>query len=370
MTDINTKRPVVFVGEYLCGGGLRDVSLKSLPETLLAEGQSMWSTLVSDVAEFADVITPVDMRFDLKGIDPERSSAVTKVPIEAGGNLWQNWIDLASSCQHVLVVAPESDGVLARGVSMMRGAGIDVMVPGGESLRLASDKRLTARHLRTEGIASPVTIDDKWLRRSPMAAAMKFVIKPADGCGTTDVRVINDLREAIDLAEPGEIVQEFWNGRPASILIIASPPPAGSSSASVCLLPAVWQTVAGLPNPREPAMQTYPATLSYDGGQGPVDPESQRRIQTLALRVLESLPGSLAGFIGIDVVLGEDSNHDAVIEINPRLTTSYVGVRQMVGENLARRLFASSEDRVITTVAPGSIDWSASGRVRVRASVV
>jgi len=43
------------------------------------------------------------------------------------------------------------------------------------------------------------------------------------------------------------------------------------------------------------------------------------------------------GYVGIDLVLGRDPNgsEDFVIEVNPRLTTSYVGLRAAAQGNLA-----------------------------------
>ena len=43
------------------------------------------------------------------------------------------------------------------------------------------------------------------------------------------------------------------------------------------------------------------------------------------------------GFVGVDLVLGRepDGSEDFVIEVNPRLTTSYVGLRAAARSNLA-----------------------------------
>jgi predicted ATP-grasp superfamily ATP-dependent carboligase len=44
------------------------------------------------------------------------------------------------------------------------------------------------------------------------------------------------------------------------------------------------------------------------------------------------------GYIGVDMVVGRSEAEDAVIEINPRLTTSYVGLRTICQENLAQAM--------------------------------
>ncbi|HEV3003063.1 MAG TPA: ATP-grasp domain-containing protein, partial [Pirellulales bacterium] len=48
------------------------------------------------------------------------------------------------------------------------------------------------------------------------------------------------------------------------------------------------------------------------------------------------------GYLGVDLVLGgpDDGSDDVVIEINPRLTTSYIGLRAACRENLAAAMLA------------------------------
>ena len=48
----------------------------------------------------------------------------------------------------------------------------------------------------------------------------------------------------------------------------------------------------------------------------------QLRVQQLAARALNCLPET-TGFLGFDIVLS-DSNRDMLIEINPRITMSYL----------------------------------------------
>jgi predicted ATP-grasp superfamily ATP-dependent carboligase len=54
------------------------------------------------------------------------------------------------------------------------------------------------------------------------------------------------------------------------------------------------------------------------------------------IAAVECLPPTV-GYVGIDLVLGPaaDGSEDVVIEVNPRLTTSYVGLRRLLRNNLA-----------------------------------
>ena len=85
---------------------------------------------------------------------------------------------------------------------------------------------------------------------------------------------------------------------------------------------------------------------------------------TLARRAVEALAG-LRGYVGVDVVLGDN---DQVIEINPRLTTSYVGLRALAETNLAEamlRVVGGEEvslrwrPGMVCFGADGTLDWHA-----------
>jgi predicted ATP-grasp superfamily ATP-dependent carboligase len=45
----------------------------------------------------------------------------------------------------------------------------------------------------------------------------------------------------------------------------------------------------------------------------------------------------LRGYVGVDLLLTQ--NEALLIEINPRLTTSYIGVRQVIDLNLAQAMW-------------------------------
>ena len=79
--------------------------------------------------------------------------------------------------------------------------------------------------------------------------------------------------------------------------------------------------------------------LRYRGGQLPLAPGLAKRASALGARAIAALPPT-KGYVGIDLVLGReaDGSEDFVIEVNPRLTTSYVGLRAAAGVNLAEAM--------------------------------
>ena len=61
-------------------------------------------------------------------------------------------------------------------------------------------------------------------------------------------------------------------------------------------------------------------------------PDPDRRFADLARRVVAAVPG-LWGYVGVDLVLTRDG--PVVLEVNPRLTTSYCALRSSMGLDVA-----------------------------------
>ena len=328
----------IFVGEYVCGGGLTDTDLDSIPASLRLEGTAMLRAIVTDLSEFAQTIVPIDSRMNV-AVDPTETITIDReVP------LWNQWLQAAKDCDAAIIVAPESEGVLAKGVAMLRAGGIDVVASSGDFLRIASDKFLTAKTLLARGVAHPpyvVTSDLKY--EDEVCRARKFVLKPRDGCGTQEILVFDSYQQAREQLQDHQILQPWIEGRAVSIAMIASP-------SQQTILPVVSQTF-------------NEGTCEYAGGCGPLDVDAQRRATALASRAIDAMPPTVRGFVGLDLLLGDRPSEDCVIEINPRLTTSYVGLRKMINGNLAARFFDIETGPVACAVGLDSVRWSRDGKV-------
>ena len=83
------------------------------------------------------------------------------------------------------------------------------------------------------------------------------------------------------------------------------------------------------------------------------------RATNIALQAVADIEG-LLGYVGVDLVLGDDGL-DYAIEINPRLTTSYLGLRQLCQQNLAELILRLAQGETINppTWRDGDVHFSA-----------
>ncbi len=248
-----------------------------------------------------------------------------------------------------LVIAPENDGILAELARTIDRSGHPFLGPSLDAIRLTSDKLALAEHWRAHGIPTPATTD-----RAPTACeAFPVVWKPRDGAGSTDTFLVRNrfgLATALAARHPYRpmILQEFVPGRAASVAFLCG------SRGHVPLLPA-FQLLGD------------DGRFTYEGGELPIPPDLAARAVKLGRRAVACVPG-LLGYVGVDLVLGDapDGSRDSAIEINPRLTTSYIGLRALADFNIADVMLrvAAGEEVGALRWKPGRVRFGPDGTVR------
>ena len=132
--------------------------------------------------------------------------------------------------------------------------------------------------------------------------------------------------------------------------------------ASVAMLCGPHQSVA-LP-PCEQRLSND-GRFCYMGGRLPLAGQLAERATQLAHRAQQALPPA-NGYLGIDLVLGDNTAEDFVIEVNPRLTTSYVGLRQLADVNLAEAMLRIARGEATEIrFRPKEVTFDADGGIRV-----
>lgn len=217
----------------------------------------------------------------------------------------------------VLCIAPETDGVL---LELSKRFADGWLGCSPEAIALTTDKLALFEHWRKHGVRTPATSD----REPTPCEAFPVVWKPRDGCGSTDTFLLKDAfdhAKAKAIASGPMILQEYVPGRAASVAFVNG----------TALIPC-WQQLS------------TDGRFQYMGGELPIPAESAERAIAIASAAVKCVVG-LNGYVGVDVVLGEAG--DFAIEINPRLTTSYVGLRHVMDFNIAERMLGSSAGRLV-----------------------
>ncbi len=338
----------VFVYEYLSGGGLRGASADSNSSDLLAQGRAMRDAIVGDLAEIAGVATTYATSIDDAVHAPATAFASPILP-EQGESAFEFVGRMAASHDLAWIVAPETDGILAD----LRHCVPDARWIGcsAESIRIASSKRATSERLRESGVSTTRGADGGVAAGSD---AVRWVVKPDDGAGACDTRVHATLvgaladRHARGTSRGGATVEVWEEGEALSLSLL-------------CAIDHVELLSVN----RQRIEVGDDGAVHYRGVDIDI-PRHACRHGVLASRardVARALPG-LGGYVGVDVVMRPDGV-PVVIEVNPRVTCSYVGLSGALGRNVARAIlklhgveFDSDEmtDEAVVGTAGGSAD--------------
>lgn len=306
----------VLVYEWVVGGGPLGQQLPP-PPSLRREGLAMLTALVDDfsrilgmsVATIVDTETPLELPLPHEVVRvatlAERDRAMTR---------------LARSVQGVVLIAPEQHGVLLRLVGEVQRVGGTLISPGAEFVGIASDKHETAIRLYASGVMAPEGLVLMPGEQTPASFPYPGVLKPIDGVGSVGVERV-DAQRKVPKEAGAYRLERLVEGLPVSVSVVCGP-------AGLVPLAPCRQLLGG------------EGGFEYQGGSLPVDPQLSARAQRLAVSAVAALPAT-RGWVGVDMILGkaEDGSADRVIEINPRTTTSYVGLRAAADANLAEFLW-------------------------------
>ena len=341
----------IFVYEHITGGGLFGDQAAPLPRgSLLAEGRAMVQAITADLIANPNTIVSTTRDARLPPLHPPGCEVAV---VHSAGETHDSFLRLASSADWTLLIAPETDGVLAGRARFIESTGGRLLSPPAALIEIAANKQHTADWLGRHKVPVPSgwTVVRGVPQRFPRYPA---VLKPVDGCGSHEVRLIRSPAEFAnavhELTQPNRL-EEFIPGLAVSVAALCGP-------ADRVSLPACQQRLSN------------DGQFRYFGGSTPLPGPLDRRARRLALAAVGTLPGPL-GYIGVDLVLGEqaDGSGDCVIEINPRLTTSYVGLRQIGRENLAAAMLAIATGRPATlSFHAGPVEFDADGTIRSSAS--
>jgi len=240
---------------------------------------------------------------------------------------------IAPSCDRGLVIAP--DHLLARYTQILEQHTHNIGC-GFMTVALCANKVQTEKILRSHGVAVPAE-----------APAGIKVIKPVKGCGAQGVRI------SPGAPGDGEFSQQYIEGEHFSVSIVAN-----RVIGDACLYFSGKPPLVLAVN-RQYIETGKDGSLHYLGGETPVHPPREAEIAGIAKKVTEVL--GCQGYCGIDVVVADKVY---VVDVNPRITTSLVGIAACMEEEIADILVAASKGQGPDQVhLAGSARFDTSGKV-------
>jgi len=310
----------IHVFEFICGGGTGG---SPVPARLAHEGDLMLSALLADLLELPGIEVTYARDARLAPLGDTRLSTARvcwRRPGEAPHAALAREIATADA---VWPIAPETGGALEAAAQTVLDGGRILLGPHPDAIRLTASKRATAQRLQQAG----VDVVPCFGPTMPLAAIDgPWVVKPDDGAGCVGTRVwANRDQAAAALRDCGYdcITQPWIAGEAMSLCVMAS-------HGRVDVLSVNRQHLR--------LKQGVLELAAIDVNCEPVT----EQLATLAERVAAAIPG-LRGFFGLDFV--RTAARPVMIEVNPRLTSSYAALKRALGLNVAERVLAAVADR-------------------------
>jgi predicted ATP-grasp superfamily ATP-dependent carboligase len=308
----------VLLYEFVAGGGAYAWGMG--PEgPLLDEGRAMVEAVARDWAALPGV--EVDLAWDSR-LETDASLNV-RFRFVHSEREERELLESSADYDATILIAPELAGALRERTEWAEQAGGRLLCPGAATVAVGACKLATEAALRPAAGHDPGRVRmipsvpwDEFCKLDGSANG-HWVVKPLDGVGGERVVRVGSVEQACEIVTPdirsAYLVQPYVPGKPASVAALGGPTP--------LILPPCSQTI----------VWRHGAPI-YRGGEVLDDPEEIEMAREAMRYALERLP-PFVGYLGIDLILTPDGPQ--IVEVNPRTTTSYVGIRAAIDESLA-----------------------------------
>lgn len=323
----NKSRLKIWICEYVSAGGLASEPLSA---SLLQEGLLMRDALLADLTALGmDCITSHDSRVAA----PQYAASQAVHPGDDPYVLWHQQL-ADHDIDACWVIAPETAGILSDMHALVQTANKLWIGSTAEAIRQTSNKsRMTDICLRAGVPVLPYVFLDhaeslgnlSWYGHDTQNG---WVIKPDDGAGCESTFYFKNEKEVIE-----------FNGKNNSFIDDSLPTfilqpylPGQALSMSVLSTPGEVKVIAG----HKQFITVDDGTFRFQGAGVNEAIEYLPAMQRLAEQIHQAMPG-LVGYWGADMISAA-GDQLILIEVNPRLTTPYIALSQLLAENPAHMI--------------------------------
>ncbi|MGD6935041.1 MAG: ATP-grasp domain-containing protein [Candidatus Bathyarchaeia archaeon] len=312
----------ILVYEHACGGCFAEGAVSP---GILAEGFGMLRSCVSNLKAAGHEVTII-LDEGLARLNPPLEADCV-IPIFSFKEAQQAILKACANIDAAYIIAPETGGTLHALVEFIEQNGVPLLNSRSNAIRTVSDKSALYKTLKANKLKTPKTVRVNVAQYVKEAIMSKFdfpvVFKPVDGVGCSGLSIVKDASQVDDaiekidseLASDVFIVQEYIEGEAVSVSLLCT----GTKTLPVSL------------NKQNVTLSAPNEVSCYVGGAVPFEHEMKNKAFKTAEKVVTCFSG-LKGYVGVDLILTEKG--PVVVDVNPRLTTSFIGLSRVTSFNL------------------------------------
>ena len=290
----------IILFEYMTGGAL---SQQELPK-IAHEGELMLQTIGQGLTAI-DGVSLIALR-DSRLANPPFSAEV--IWVGPDDDFSEALFSALDSADAFWPIAPETQGILSNLCRLAESKDCLVLNPSSFAVEQFSKKLETYHYLTDHQIDCVQTLP---VSKINFPQAIDMVVKPNDGVGCENTYLV-PAGEIPDVRDTTLICQPFIEGITASMSVIYSP-------IKTCLVAVNRQNIL---------LNNNKFTLKSCEVNGLSEYQDEACI--IANDIYRAYP-DLCGYVGIDFMITDSAM--CVLELNPRVTTSFVGLPESIGFN-------------------------------------
>ena len=288
----------ILIYEYITGGGLLNEDLTS---DLMSEANMITSSVYDSCRKLKHIKHNYFRDFRLSSVNEKES-----IVLRDNSKIYN--IDFLRKYDYVLPILPEIDMSLYLYVEYLEKNGVDAVISNSQTIKTCSDKLKFYKFCQKNSLP---TIDTYQKYSSDLHNKL-LLIKDRYGAGCSHIEITKNKKN-LELIKDDKIIQPYINGDDYSISIYFTK--------NNFYILTINKQILEYKNNR--------ARLSSIIVN--VEHPAYLKIINLISKIKDSIPG-LYGFVGVDIIT--KGNDIFIIEINPRLTTSFIGIYDTIGINI------------------------------------
>ena len=291
----------VLIFEYVTGGGFLGAEIS---ESLAQEGQMMRDALLANFAKLPNVET---------------------VLFQAKENVFSEFQLALENVQAAWIIAPEFDGILEKLCLQVEQANKILLTSPAKAVAKTANKLTTFEILTAAKI--PTVKTEIFNPAKNYDKTCEWVIKPFDGAGAENTFLLQTEKDwsALPCFEKKFLIQPHIRGEKRSLSCLFQ----NGSARILCVNLQQFKIENQIFK-----LKNIEVNFTPDDG----------RYQKLTSEIARALP-DLFGYVGIDLI--ENETGCLVLEINPRLTTSFVQIEEKLGVNVAEWVLKAAQNQML-----------------------